>query len=233
MGVTVRGRYGVVGTIACAFIIAACSGGPMVSPNPGGEAERSFHDSVVQARAEAEAQGSGDAQLAILDEALTSNEITFEQAKQALNDFGACLDDVGFALHDLKIIDDAGFKTLDYMIRGGEDTTLMDACDVRTFSWVNMLYQTQPAATRAQDAQFGDALPGLIACLQEGGVPVDDNSPADEVKQVMNAYWDEHAIKRGDPGVVENDDGSFSSSQAPFEVDMMLDCLSEAEVDGW
>jgi hypothetical protein len=232
MGVTVRGLHGVVGAIACAFVIAGCSGGSTISPSPSGEAERAFHEEVVRARAEAETQGADEAQLAILDEALTSNAISLEDAQQALNDYGDCLADVGFALHDVKVIDDAGFKTLDYTVRGGEDTTLMDACDAKTFLWVNRLYQMQPAATRARDADFEDALPGLIACLQAGGVPVDDNSPADEVKQVMFAFWDEHALKRGDPGVTENYDGSLSSSQNPFEGNVVLNCLGQAGIDG-
>lgn len=225
-----QGRRRVVFVIASVIIVAGCSGGPLAPPSPSSEIERAFHEEVVRALAEAEAQGADQAQLAILDEALTSNEVTLEDAQQALNDFGNCLDDVGFALHDVAIIDDAGFKTLDYTIRGGEDTTLMDACDAKTFSWVNKLYQIQPAARRAVEAQFEDALPGLIACLREGGVPVDEGSPADEVKQAMFAYMDEHAFKPGDPGVTENDDGSLSSSQMPFETSMVFDCLNRSGI---
>ncbi len=169
-------------------MLAGCSGDPAGSAQPADALERDFHEAVVRAQAEAEAGGADEAQLAILDEALTTNEITLDDEQQAVHDFGDCLDRAGFALADLQVIDDGGFKILDYKVMAGdEDTTLMDACEAKTFRWVDRLYQTQPAATRARDAHFAEELPGLIDCLREGGIAVDDDSPADEVKQAMLA----------------------------------------------
>jgi hypothetical protein len=154
-----------------------------------------FHEFVVQARTEAESGGADEAQLAILDAALTSDEIRFEDAQQALNAYGDCLEGAGLALVNVQVIDDGGFKRFDYSVSLGTDDSMnavADACYAKTYQWVDMLYQTQPAATQADDAKFDAALPALIACLKAGGVPVDDASPADEVKQTMMAFLREH-----------------------------------------
>ncbi len=228
-----RGLRGVVIAIAGLTILAGCAASPAVSTGADGEAERAFHDFVVHARADAEAGGAGEEQLAILDEALTSNEITFEQAQEALNNFADCLDGVGLALTGIRVIDDQGFKTFDYRVQSGDEDALMDACEAKTFRWVDMLYQTQPAARRAQDAKFEAALPGLIACLKEAGVPVDDGSPADEVKQAMLAFMADHAPKPGDPGLTMNDDGSWSYDGEYPGQDIVPHCLSIAGIGGF
>lgn len=195
-----------------------------------------FHESVVQARAEAESGGADEAQLAILNSALTSDEITFEDAQQALNAYGDCLDGAGLALVGVQVIDDGGFKRFDYSVsRGTDDSSnaVADACYLKTYQWVDMLYQTQPAATEADDAAFSAALPELIACLKAGGVPVDTGSPPDEVKQAMIAFMREHTPQPGDPGVTENDDGSLTWDVDPPEMMIVPTCLHNVGLDGF
>ncbi len=177
--------------------------------------------------------GADEAQLAILDEVLSANEVTLEQAQLALDDYGVCLDGAGLALSGVTVIDEAGFKRLDYRIQAGEDTTVMDACYAKTFQWVDMLYQTQPAATQAQDVAFEEALPELIACLQEGGVPIDSGAPADEVKNAMSTFFNEHMPKAGDPGATQNDDGSLSWSENPPGLDVVPECLGRVGINGY
>jgi hypothetical protein len=189
-------------TIASVVIIAGCSADPTATPEPSSATELSFHESVLQARAEAEEQGADEAQLAILDEALTSDEIRFEDAQQALTAYGECLEGAGLALEGVQVIDDGGFKRFDYSVSLGTDDAMLavaDACYLKTFNWVDMLYQTQPAATEADDAEFSAALPELIVCLKAGGVPVDDDSPADEVKQAMSSFMRERMPQADDP----------------------------------
>jgi hypothetical protein len=211
--------------IASVVIVAGCSGGPAPNAQPTDEAGIAYHDTLVRARAEAELGGADEAQLAILDEALATNEITFEQEQQVVNAFGACLESGGFALVDLRVTDEGGFKLLRYAVRAGDDdtTTVMDECEVRTLRWVDYLYQTQPAAIRAQDATFEQALPGLITCLQAGGVPVDDGSPADEVKQVMLAYMNE--------SIPESSDSTGGNPAR--EPDAVSSCLMGAGLEGF
>ncbi len=142
-----------------------------------------------------------------------------------MSDFGACLESGGFARVDLRVTDEGGFTLLKYAVRAGDDdtTTVMDECEVRTLRWVDWLYQTQPAAVRAQDATFEQALPGLITCLQAGGVPVDDGSPADEVKQVMLAYMNEHIPESSDS----------TGGNPAREPDAVCNCLVGAGLNGF
>lgn len=224
-----RGLRGVIGTMAFAVVIGGCSVGQATGPSGSGEAEMTFHDSVVQARAEAKAQGANEAQLAILDAALASDEIAFEDARQALNDYGSCLEGTGWALVGARVTEDAGFKTLGYAVNRGSDdaaVAVVDACYAKTFKWVDMLYQTQPAATQAADAKFEAARPALIDCLQAGGIPVDDASPADEVRQAMLAVLREDAPKPGDPGVTVNPDGSILSDHQSPQMEIVSKCLN-------
>ena len=188
-----------------------------------------FHESVVQALDEAGAGGADEAQLAILNAALTTDAIAFEDAQQALYDYRDCLEGSGLALVGLKVVDDGGFKRFDYGVSLGEadvadaNGAVADACYAKTYQWVDMLYQTQPAGMRAQDAKFDAALPALIACLKDVGVPVDEKSPADEVKQAMLAFMNEHRPK--------GDDDWPAAEEAEYE--RVGDCLQSVGLDGF
>ena len=218
-------------TAAALAALAGCGSNPATTHGPLDGTEMTFHDSVVRAIDEAKAEGADDAQLAILDATLASGEVTLEDARRALDDYGACLEGAGLALVGVNVVDDAGFMTLDYSVRGaGEDTSVMDACYAKTFQWVDMLYRGQPAAIEARDATFDAALPALIECLQAGGVPVDADAPADEVKQVMIAFMREHMPKAGDPGVTEGDDGSLQLEVQPPEMLIVTDCLHSVDL---
>jgi hypothetical protein len=230
----VRAKTRVFVAIASVVIVAGCTADPTASPGPSGAAEMTFHESVVQARTEAESGGADEAQLAILDAALTSDEIRLEDAQQALTAYGDCLEGAGLALAGVGVVDDAGFKRLDYSVQAGEaDSGVMDACYAKTYQWVDMLYQTQPAATQASDAKFEAALPALIACLQAGGIPVDAASPADEVKQAMLAVLREDIPKAGDPGVTVNEDGSLSSDRQGPKMEIVSECLYASDISGF
>jgi hypothetical protein len=214
-GVIVRGIGRVVLALASVVIVAGCLSAPAVIVSPGAGADATFHESVVPARDDA---------------------IALEDAQQALNDYGDCLDGGELALTDVHVTDDAGFKRLDYNVNvgsGGSATGIADACYAKTFPWVYMLYQTQPAATQASDAKFEAALPAQITCLRAGGIPVDDASPADEVKQAMLAVLREDAPKAGDPGVTVNEDGSLSSDRQGPEAEVVSNCLYASDISGF
>lgn len=67
---------------------------------------------------------------------------------------------------------------------------VVDACDLKEFSWVNDFYQLQPAAREMTDAMLQRKAPELRACMEREGVMGglgDDATPRELAEQAASA----------------------------------------------
>ena len=142
-----------VASLVIASALAACSGDdaePSAAPTD-------FAGAVAQARSGAEKEGATAGQLAVLDEIAETGKVTIEQLLAARDEYAACLAAVGYTLQDQGVTNTNGFPYPDYSVaipEDSEDDALMDECDIKNFRFVDVLYQTQPSAVRAQGRQF-------------------------------------------------------------------------------
>lgn len=172
-----------VGPASEPTVPVSTSSGPVPADTSGDFTER-----LEAARADAVKDGASDAQLAIIDEAVTTGGITMEQLLVARDNYAQCLEAVGYTLHDLGVSDDNGYPYPDYSVEiptSGENQALMDDCESTHFLHVDYLYQMQPSSQQAQENDFAAAMPKLIECLNDGGVDVPADTTADELKRLM------------------------------------------------
>jgi hypothetical protein len=188
--------------LVAALALCGCTGDespPTASPSD------SFSQQVAQARTEAEEAGSAADQLAVLDNAAKTGEVTMEELLTLRAAYAECLTAGGFELIDHGTTTDRGYPYPDYAIKvaegAGSDTTYMDQCAVQHFQWADMLYQSQPMAVEGQDRQFDERRPQFEACLRDKGVDVPQDLTRDEFVDFLRAQAkDDFAQHSADPG---------------------------------
>jgi hypothetical protein len=191
-----------VAAVACLVALAGCSSGSGASPGSDGLAV--FKASASQALTEANAAGASDAQVQIIQRAIDTGEVTFEDASRAVDSFAACVNGAGGTVTTQVDVTDTGFQVPSYSAVVGSGGLVDDpgaenivtACDAREDYWVNYLYQMQPAALRASEVDFDAHRGALIACLREHGVAVADDVTNDELKRADSQLTRD---KIGDP----------------------------------
>jgi hypothetical protein len=178
----------VVAAVAGLVALAGCSSGSGVSPGSDGLAV--FRASASQALT-----------VQIIQRAIDSGEVTFEDASRAVDSFAACVNGAGGKVTAQVDLTDTGFQVPSYSAMVGSGglvddpgaENILTACDAREDYWVNYLYQTQPAALRASEANFTSHRGALIACLREHDVSIDDKVTNDELKRALTDKFAETA----------------------------------------
>jgi hypothetical protein len=192
---------GAAALVLCASL-AACAPTSVAVPS-------ATTDGLADILAEARAYGSSDAQIAVLEHAVSVGEVTYDEYNGLLEDTFACFDDIGVSytrLEDRELV--PGFPIPDYEhtgIAGMPDEEMLALVGVCLFTYsefVNMAYQTQPVVYEAQEAVARERLPLVIECLREQGVEIDDDASIDEAKQASFDKWEEldaAGIDSGEP----------------------------------
>ncbi len=169
-----------------ALIAVAGCASPQPSFSGPLDQESPFAERAQRAVDEARAAGASDAQLAILQAAVDTGEITFADAKGAVLAFVDCVNGAGGSAQ--YVLDDHGaFLLPTYSVYVGDDGDpdlgVPGECERREDFWVNLLYQTQPSAVEAGNADFDKKSPALIACLRDNGVAIEDDASRDELQR--------------------------------------------------
>lgn len=182
----------VASTCALLLTLAGCSAD---SPAPG---PSNFAEYATSVLADAEASGASQAQLAILERAVATGEITFEDAAAANDATIACLLDAGFAVTKHTYNEVPGFPVPGFAAGRPLEMTeeqghaVLGACEARENFWVNMMYQTQPSADEAKWANFERVKPQFVACLEGAGLTVPlDASNDDLVALALDLAFDD------------------------------------------
>lgn len=182
----IRGGAGtfLVSTCALLLVVTGCSAD---APAPAGPSN--FAEFASSELADAQAAGASEEQLAILERAVATGAISFEDASAANDATIACLLDAGFTVNTQTSNDIPGFPVPGFI--AGRPTTMtqdhadsvLGACETRESIWVNMMYQTQPSADEAKWANFERVKPQFIACLEDAGLTVPADATNDELVQ--------------------------------------------------
>jgi len=146
-----------------------------------------------------------------------------EQLLAARAPYAECLNAIGYTLEELGVTDAHGFPYPDYRVgvpSEGENDALMSECERIHYFYIDMLYQIQPASVQAQETEFVAAMPKLIACLDDGGLPIPEDTTADELKHLMLEDLRAHIGSETDPA---------ASPRAM----LVSDCLTEVSISGF
>lgn len=170
--------------VACALLVGCSSEQPTSSPSP-----QPFEEQIADAIDKAESGGSDTSQLQILRDALGVGSITFEAASQSNLAATACMEEAGIQVEP--VVDERdGLEVPGYNatpptgMSSEQAAEIAGACEKRFNYWVNLVYQTQPAAQEARDAEFEEKRPLLEECLRNNGVDVDGSESKEELVEL-------------------------------------------------
>lgn len=226
MDVLTRNGPGLLAALAVLVLAACSSTGPGESTTP--SPSPSFGATVVGAPETplesilrlAKENGAAPGQIAILEVAAQSDVVTFDQLRAAVDETFRCLDAA-----DIEYIQDPVDVTLPLPVityRIGvptpESDRLSDECVYAHSFFVESAYLNQPAALSANEAQFTNARPHFIECLNDAGYPVDDSATNDELKNLI---------------VLALTGSGIGSADDPPPGFVPVDCLSGTGVTGF
>lgn len=160
----------VVGLVATAALVAGCTAEP---EDAGAPSEAS---DVLEA---ARQGGAGDAQIAVLEEAVETQEVTLDSARQAARNAVQCMSDNGLDASYVEETTSSGVVIPGYQASGPEDQ--IAACDTEHAYWVSQLYQIQPSSVQTLEDYADQQEPVLRACLEEAGVATDPEATGSEL----------------------------------------------------
>lgn len=134
--------------------------------------------------ADARNGGASDAQIALLVAADLTTSMSFATAKDAIEASFACFDDAGIP-HSSVSSGAGGDPTYSFGAIPGvsdeESLAIADECLRQDSFWVEMYYETQPAAVQEEERLLALARPIIVTCLEDEGVAVDDELPIDDL----------------------------------------------------
>lgn len=180
---TVRSAF-LVATVL--LLLSACtsdgeSGGTTLQDNGGDQTLVLTDDEAREA--------ADPSQLAVLDE---EGEIAFSDYRRAVNKSLDCMRDAGIAVAgDNQIDRSRGFPVISYSFSasssGRDDEATKAAADDCLYRYSFLIerdYQTQTSSVEAEEAQFEENRPAIIACLADAGRSLPEDVSNDELREV-------------------------------------------------
>ncbi|MGC4175730.1 hypothetical protein [Demequina sp.] len=217
--------WAVLATTAVALALAACSPGdveahPVESRSATGTAEGEGESPLESILRLAEENDANDQQLAMLRDAAVAGAVPFEDLRTAVDATFACLDDAGIHYIEQARDPDDPYDSIPFSVEVTDSAmeAIADACAFANSYWIQSAYEQQPAGQEAADAEFDRARPLIIECLTEHGIPADESSTNDELKELL--IYSETGIDR-------------SSDAPPPEDWESMGCLDAAGLDGF
>lgn len=195
-----------VGSVAIALVAGSCSRDSATSASPSSAAAVVYGEYLEQAkRGEA-----GDEQLAVLSDAATSGELTFEAVNGLVQSAFECMADSGISHEEWEPREVVpGYLIPAYSFSGkadgmSEDETLAvaDACLERYSYWAEGARADTRSYQDLWDAHVAERLPLVVACLEDHGVRVDPDATTDEVFQAAESLVEETSQIDDGEGVV-------------------------------
>lgn len=155
-----------------------------------------FTELIETAIEDAEAGGAGVQQLAILEDARESGEVTLEQMREATRATIECFLDAGLGAEYLEGTEPHGLILPEYSVWvEGEfsesDMRAMDQCDSENGFWVNMVYQVQPASDQLWFGYYDSKADEFRSCLEDSGYRTDPDATGVELVDQVGAVFSE------------------------------------------
>lgn len=179
------------------LLVSGCSSGAGDQSGTGGTDVASFVEQVSVAVEAAGSGGASDDQLAILREAQTSGELTFDQARQAALATIDCIEVGGGSVSYYEQREPSGLVVPGSILEAKDEEGLtrmepvLDECVNLESFWVNKVYQLQPDSQEVRDAYVAKQAPAIRRCLEDNGYATDpEATPRDLVSRAFDVSRD-------------------------------------------
>lgn len=155
-----------------------------------------FVELIETAIEDAEAGGAGAQQLAVLEEARESGEVTLEQMRQATRATIECFVNAGLEAEYIESAEPHGLLLPGYSVWvEGEFSESHDRamvrCDSENGFWVNMVYQVQPSNDQLWSDLYNENAGEFRSCLEEAGYETDPEATGAELVDQVGAVFSE------------------------------------------
>ena len=175
-------RYSTAGacvSLAVVVLGSGCASAPESSPSGYEVTFITYIDYLIES---AHNQGASSTQLAILDAARESCDVTFKDLDRATQDTFACFEAAGIDYS--RSVSDGLDATITYSFSPPNgDPSVADSCILKYSQFVEMAWNSRPAALEADDAVVLAHRNELVACLRKRGAEVEDDATASELRQ--------------------------------------------------
>lgn len=145
---------------------------------------------------QAESGGAGESQLRVLREAERTGAIDFDTVNALVQESFACMERSGISHEDSvphellpgHAVPAYGFAATAEGMTEDEVLAAADACLYEHSYWAEAALADPRGFPEAYDAQLREDLPGVLACLKENGVRVDDDATLEEVREASATF---------------------------------------------
>ena len=174
----------------------------------------------------AEADAS-PAQLAVLERAVATQQVTFDDVSAAVDALAACVEAAGFALTRDDRVAASGLREVSYAVTGGdpaapdEGQRILDSCRLQHSEFVEEAYLSQPSSVALLDAHIAEVRPEIVACLRDAGREVDDEATFSELiamsgEVLTGLTAEQREAATSEDGVVEVFEPAGPDCMAPY-----------------
>jgi hypothetical protein len=175
--------------LLAATILVAASGCGVASPveESPEPIPMAFEDALNQAID----YGASDRQIEVLEVAVETGVLTYDQISALMPDLYTCFDDLGIPYVEYPPYEkypQSGFLVPNYLVGDDGSRTASEwqaavtGCQMTTVEYAYRLYQTQPLAVEARDLGLTQELPEVLACLSENGIDLPPEATLDEIR---------------------------------------------------
>jgi hypothetical protein len=187
--------------VACALVLAACTGPSSPSTSHASPPAASATPSIVPEDRQAnfanmarefltstDYPNMSDGQIALIKRAIETGGISFEDYQSALQNTFDCFEKAGLHYSAPAPSNDRGFPFIAYTYEATKsgDNPVATSCIKKNSDAIETLYQMQPSSLEGVDVKFKAAMPVLVPCLREGGYFADVPDPTiEQVKQEL------------------------------------------------
>lgn len=157
---------------ACCLVLVACGSD---EGDQGESGNREFQAQAEAAIEQAKAEGASPAQIAILEEARRTGELSWEAYSASVDSFLRCVREAGLRVDIDEVDVHQGLMRRIYGVEVGENLEhepTVQACSAKHSRAVERLWQIQPASVEAQERQFKQIRDAVVECLTREGVTV-------------------------------------------------------------
>jgi hypothetical protein len=196
-----NGRVIAASAVACVVLLTACGGALPNSASPTGspgsrqatsvapeDRRANFAHLANEFLSGADAKYMSDDQRALVNQAIDSGGISFEEYQTALQNTFDCFDKAGISHSAPPPSNDRGFSFIayTYAATASGDNPVATKCVKQNSDAIEALYQMQPSSLASKDVKFKAAMPLLVPCMRKGGYLADISDPTiDEVKREL------------------------------------------------
>jgi len=167
--------------------VVALSACTQLAPTPEVTPNVAFQELLNGLLATAADDGANADQIASLEAAREVGAITPEVMRQALENYGQCVAELGMTYSWGDPTGPPDFPTFTFRVSvpTGISNELMDTCYASHARLLHTAYQLQPALREAQGRVIAEHRDAIIACLADAGTTIEPDATVDELRRAV------------------------------------------------